>query len=63
MCNKEEQANSVELEQETNARSVSQEEESLDEVYLYQLKDGKSLNPSVTISINGIPWIRRLMLP
>ena len=60
MCNKAsnegkgKQANSVELEQETNAHDVSQEEESLEEVYLYQLKEGKSQNPTVAININGI---------
>ena len=48
MCNKAsnegmvKQANSVEVEQEPNAYYVSQEEESLEEVYLYQLKEEKS---------------------
>ena len=61
MCNKassegkDKQANSVELEQETNADYVSQEEESLEEVYLYQLKEGKLQNPTVALNINGIP--------
>ena len=60
MCNKasnegkDKQANSVEFEQETNAHHVSQEEESL-EVYLYQLKEGKSQNPMVALNINDIP--------
>ena len=62
MCNKasnegrDKQANSVELEQEPNTYCVSQEEESLEEVYLYQLKEGKSQNPTVTLNINGIPF-------
>ena len=55
MCNKDKQANSVGLEQEPNAHFVSQEEESFVEVYLYQLKGGKSQNPSVALNINGIP--------
>ena len=38
MCNKDKHANSVGLEQEPNAHLVSQEEESFEEVYLYQLK-------------------------
>ena len=54
MC-KDKQANLVGLEQEPNAHSVSQEEESFEEVYLYQLKGGKSQNPSVALNINGIP--------
>ena len=62
MCNKasnegrDKQANSVELEQEPNTYCVSQEGESLEEVYLYQLKEGKSQNPTVTLNINGIPF-------
>ena len=60
MCNKasnkgkDKQANSVELEQETNAYYVSQEEESPEEVYLYLLKGGKSQIPTVALDINGI---------
>ena len=54
MCNKDKQAKSVGLEQELNAHSVSQEGESFEEVYLYQLKGGKSQNPSVALNINGI---------
>ena len=50
------QANSVEREQEPNTYCVSQEEESLEEVYLYQLKEGNSQNPTVTLNINGIPF-------
>ena len=62
MCNKAinegeyKQANSVELEKESNAYYVSQEEEPLEEeVYLYQLKEGKSQNPTVALNINDIP--------
>ena len=32
-----------------------QEEESLEEVYMYQLKKGKSQNSTVALIINGIP--------
>ena len=62
MCNKasnegrDKQASSVEREQEPNTYCVSQEEESLEKVYLYQLKDGNSQNPTVTLNINGIPF-------
>ena len=45
----------TQLEQETNAYYVSPEEESLEEVYLYQLKEGKSQNQTVALNINGIP--------
>ena len=34
---------------------MSQEEESLEEVHLYQLKEVKSQNPMVALNINGIP--------
>ena len=62
MCNKvsnegrDKQANSVEREQEPNTYCVSQEEESLQKVYLQQLKEGNSQNPTVTLNINGIPF-------
>ena len=61
MCNKassegkDKQATSVELNEETNAHYVSPEGESLEEVYLYQLKEGKSQSPTVALTINGIP--------
>lgn len=44
----------MELEQKPNTHRVSQEEELLD-VYLYQLKEGQSQNPTVGVHINGIP--------
>ena len=47
-------ANAVECEQQTNAHSVSQEEDFLEEVCLYQLKKGKSLNPTAAVHINRI---------
>ena len=62
MCNKasnegrDKQANSVEREKEPNTYCVSQEEESLQKVYLQQLKEGNSQNPTVTLNINGIPF-------
>ena len=62
MCNKasnegrDKQANSLEREQEPNTYCVSQEEESLQKVYLQQLKEGNSQNPTVTLNINGIPF-------
>ena len=55
MCNKDKQANSIGLEEDPNAHFVSQEEESSEEVYLYQLKGGNSQNPSVALNIHGIP--------
>lgn len=51
----EKHANALESEQEANTRYVSQEEELPEEVYLYQLKQGTSQNPTVAIAINGIP--------
>ena len=48
------QANAVECEQQTNAHSVSQGENFLEDVYLYQLKEAKSQNPTVAVHINGI---------
>ena len=72
MCNKagneskDKQANIVELEQETNTYYVSREEESLKEMYLHQLKEGKSQNPMVAPSMafpSAYTWIRRLMSP
>ena len=51
---KDKQANAVECEQQSNAHSVSQEENFLEDVYLYQLKEGKSQNPTVAVHINGI---------
>ena len=62
MCNKasnegrDKQANSLEREQEPNTYCVSQEEETLEEVYIYQLKEGNSQSPMVTLNINGIPF-------
>ena len=44
----------VECEQQTSTHSVSQEEDFLEDVYLYQLKEGKSQNPTVALHINGI---------
>ena len=55
VCNQDKQANSVELEQEAKEHHVSQEQESAEEVYLYQVKEGKSQNPTVALIINGIP--------
>jgi len=52
---KDKQANVVECEQQTNRHCESQEEEFLEDVYLYQLREGKSQNPTVAIHINGIP--------
>lgn len=51
---KDKRANAVECEQQSNAHSVSQEENFLEDVYLYQLKEGKSQNPTVAVHINGI---------
>ena len=44
----------VECEQQNNAHSVSQEGNLLEDMYLYQLKEGKSQNPTVAVHINGI---------
>ena len=52
---KDKQANAVECEQQTNTHCESQEEEFSEDVYLYQLREGKSQNPTVAIHINGIP--------
>ena len=52
---KDKRANAVECEQQTNTHSVSQGENFLEDVYLYQLKEGKSQNPTVAVHINGIP--------
>ena len=52
---KDKRSNAVECEQQTNTHSGSQEEEFLEDVYLYQLKEGKSQNRTVAIHINGIP--------
>ena len=52
---KDKRANAVECEQQTNTHGVSQEEEFLEDVYLYQLKEGKSQNPIVAAHINGTP--------
>ena len=53
---KDKQANNVvECEQQTNTQSGSQEEEFLEDVYLYQLKEEKSQNPTDVIHITGIP--------
>ena len=52
---KDKRANIVECEQQANTHSGSWEEEFLEDVHLYQLKEGKSQNPTVTIHINGIP--------
>ena len=51
---KDKRANAVECEQQTNTHSVSQEENFLEDVYLYQLKKGKSQNPTVAVHINDI---------
>ena len=51
---KDKRANAVGCEQQTNAHSVSQEENFLENVYLYQLKEGKSPNPTVAVHINDI---------
>ena len=51
---KDKRANAVESEQQTKADSVSQEENLLEDVYLYQLKEGNSQNPTVAVHINGI---------
>ena len=51
---KDKRANAVECEQQTNAHSVSEEENLLEDVYLYQLKEGNSQNPTVAVHINGI---------
>ena len=48
-------ANTVECEQQTNTQRGSQEEEFLEDVYLYWLQKEKSQNPTVTIQVNGIP--------
>ena len=52
---KDKQANAVECEQQANTHGGSQEEEFLEDVYLYQLQEGRSQNPTVAIHINGIP--------
>ena len=52
---KDKRANAVKCEQQTNTHCESQEEELLEDVYLYQLRKGKSQNPTVAIHINGIP--------
>ena len=52
---KDKRANAVECEQEANAHGESQEEEFVEDVYLYQLQEGRSANPTVAIHINGIP--------
>ena len=39
----------------TNNRGRSQEEEFLEDVYLYQLPEGKSQNPTVAIHVDSIP--------
>ena len=52
---KDKQAKAVECEHQTNTHSVSQEDNFLEDVYLYQLKEGKSQNPTVTVHINSIP--------
>ena len=44
----------MECEQQTNTHSVSQEEDFLEDVYLYQLKKGKSQNPTAAVHINRI---------
>ncbi|PFX34758.1 Retrovirus-related Pol polyprotein [Stylophora pistillata] len=49
------QANAVDCEQHTNAHWGYQEEEFLENMYLYQLQRGKSETPVVAIHINGIP--------
>ena len=41
--------------QEAKAHYVSQEQEPSEEVYLYQVKEGKSQNKTVALTINGIP--------
>ena len=51
---KDKRANAVECEQHTNAHSVSKEENFSEDMYLYQLKEGKSQNPTVAVHINGI---------
>ena len=51
---KDKRAKAVECEQQTNAHSVSQEENCLEDVYLYQLKQGKLQNPTVAVHNNGI---------
>jgi len=52
---KDKQANAVESEQQTNTHRGSQEEGFLEDVYLYQLQEGNSKNPTVAIHVNGIP--------
>jgi len=52
---KDKRANAVECEQQTNTHRGSTEEDSLQDVYLYQLQEGKSQNPTVAIHVNGIP--------
>ncbi|XP_022797448.1 uncharacterized protein LOC111335723 [Stylophora pistillata] len=49
------QANAVDCEQHTNTHWGYQEEEFLEDMYLYQLQRGKSQTPVVAIHINGIP--------
>ena len=51
---KDKQANAVDCEQQTNVHSVSQEENFLEDMHLYQLKEGKSQNPTAAVHINGI---------
>ena len=51
---KDKRVNAVECEQQTNTHCGSQEEEFLEDMYLYQLREGKSQNPTVAIHINGI---------
>jgi len=52
---KDKRANAVEFEQQTNTHRGSQEEEFLEDAFLYQLQEGKSQNPTVAIHVNGIP--------
>ena len=52
---KDKRDNAVECMQQTSAHCESQEEEFLEDVYLYQLREGKSQNPTVATHINGIP--------
>ena len=45
----------MESKQQTNTHRGSQEEEFLEDMYLYQLQERESHNPTVAIHINGIP--------
>lgn len=52
----------MECEQQTNTHRESREEESVEDIYLCQVKEGKSQNPTVAVHINGIPISQQLYI-